>query len=215
LTERAAAVVVATAPRPELCRPGLEPLLGAERCARLQAVLIRRAAAWAADAGTPYLAVAPADAAGEVEALVPPGTRVLGQAGETLGERLAAVCATVFGEHDGPLLLTGTDTPHLRRDVGERALEDLREGCDATFGPTMDGGWYLAGLREAHPEVFDLPAEAWGGPDVFGRTLDAAHRAGLSLGMLRAERGLHDEGDVRALLADPLAPPEIVDVLRA
>ena len=33
--------------------------------------------------------------------------------------------------------------------------------------------------------------------------------------MLRAERDLDDEADARALLADPLAPPEIVDVLRA
>jgi hypothetical protein len=33
--------------------------------------------------------------------------------------------------------------------------------------------------------------------------------------MLRAERGLHEEGDVRALLADPLAPADIVSVLRA
>jgi hypothetical protein len=32
--------------------------------------------------------------------------------------------------------------------------------------------------------------------------------------MLRAERVLADEADVRALLADPLAPRDVVDVLR-
>jgi hypothetical protein len=32
--------------------------------------------------------------------------------------------------------------------------------------------------------------------------------------MLRSERDLDDEGDARALLADPLAPPEIAALLR-
>ncbi len=44
--------------------------------------------------------------------------------------------------------------------------------------------------------------------------LAAAHEAGLSLAMLRAERDLDDEADARAMLADPLTPPEIAALLR-
>jgi glycosyltransferase A (GT-A) superfamily protein (DUF2064 family) len=213
--DRAAAVVVARAPRPGLCKTGLEPLLGAEGCARLQVVLIRRAVAWAAAVGTPYVAFAPGDARADFEALVPAGTRLLEQAGKGPGDRLAAATGEVHAEHGGPVLVVGVDTPQLRPEVGRRALEDLREGCDATVGPTNAGGYYLVGLREPRPEIFDVPGEAWSGPELFGRTLEAAHRAGLSLGMLRAERELDDEGDARALLADPLAPADIVEVLRA
>ena len=50
----AAAIVIAKAPRPGLCKTRLEPLLGAQGCADLQAALIRRATAWAAEVGTPY-----------------------------------------------------------------------------------------------------------------------------------------------------------------
>jgi glycosyltransferase A (GT-A) superfamily protein (DUF2064 family) len=213
--DRAAAVVVATAPRPGRCKTGLEPLLGPDGCARLQAVLIRRAAAWAAAVGTPYVAFAPGDARAEFEALVPAGTRLFEQAGEGPGDRLVAASDEVHAEHGGPVVLVGVDTPQLRPEVGRRALEDLREGCDATFGPTNAGGYYLVGLREPRPAVFDVPGGAWGGPELFGRTLEAAHRAGLSLGMLRAERELDDEGDARALLADPLAPADVVELLRS
>ena len=48
------------------------------------------------------------------------------------------------------------------------------------------------------------------------RTLEAASRErASSVAMLRAERDLDDEADARALLADPLTPPEIVEALRA
>ena len=210
----AAVVVLARAPRPGDCKQGLEPLLGPDGCARLQAALIRRALAWAAEVGTPYLAYAPGDARDDLAALVPDGVRLVAQADGDRGARLTAAVEEVAAEHGGPVVLAGVDTPQMRPSVGHRALEDLRAGCDATFGPATDGGYYLVALREPHPEVFDLPAEAWGGPDVFPKTLEAAHRAGLTLGMLRAERDLQDEEDVRALLVDPLAPPEIVAILQ-
>ena len=208
-------MVVARAPRPGHCKRRLEPLLGPEGCARLQAALIARALRWAADVGDPYLAFSPEDAHDEVAPLATPGTRLVGLPDGDLGARLAAATARVLAEHAGPVLLAGADTPQMRPEVGRHALEDLEDGIDVTFAPANHGGYYLVALREPRPEIFDLPAGTWDGEDVFPRTLEVAHAAGLSLGMLRAERGLHDEGDVRALLADPLAPADIVSVLRA
>ena len=206
MTERAAAVVVVSAPPPDL-----EPVLGRDGCAALRQVLVRRALDWATAVGDAHLASPAGD---DMAALAPAGVRVLAQEGDTPGERLAAVCSAVVEEHGGPVLLVDIHTPHLRVRVGELALEDLREDCDVTFAPSTRAGFYLIGLRAAHVEVFDVSPEAWGGPEHLARTFEAAHRAELTLGMLRAERGLRDEGDIRALLADPLAPPEIVEVLR-
>jgi uncharacterized protein len=215
LTEQrpAAAVLLATAPRPGLCLTGLEPLLGPDRCARLQAVLVRRAAAWAAEVGTPYVAFTPADARDELAALVAPETRLVEQDEGDHGDRLAAAAEHVLAEHRGPVVLAGVAAPTMRPVVGRQALDDLACGYDASFGPAAHGGFYLVALAEPHPELFDLPTGTWGGPEVFGRTLAAAHDAGLTIGMLRAERVLADEGDARALLADPLAPRDVVDVL--
>lgn len=213
-SELAAAIVIAKAPRPGLCKTRLEPLLGADGCAALQAELIRRAAAWAAAVGTPYVAFTPADAREEIAALAPEGTRLIEQAEGDLGDRLAAATAFVLDEHGGPVVLIGVDTPQIKPEVGLQAIEDLRNGVDVTFGPAADGGYYLVALAEKHPEVFDLPSEKWGGPEVFELSLAAAHAAGLQLAMLRAERDLDDEQDARAMLADPLTPPEIAAFLR-
>ncbi len=189
-----AAVVLATAPRPGRCKTRLEPMLGPEGCAALQATLIRRAVAWAAEVGTPYVAFAPADAREETAALVPPGTRLLEQAGEDAVTRVAAAAEQVLAERDGPVLLVGVDTPQSAPLVGRQALEDLACGCDLTFGPSADGRFYLVGVREPHPEVFDLPDGAWEGPRVLELTLGAAHEADLSLAMLRSERAAERGG---------------------
>ena len=209
-----AVVVLAKAPRPGLCKTRLEPLLGKDGTARLQAALLQRAAAWAAAVGDAYVAFTPDDARDEVAALAP-GARLLGQADGDLGARIAGAIAAVLEEHRGPVLLVGVDAPQLRPVHAEMALDDLRAGCDVTFGAATDGGYYLVGVRERHDELFDLPSEAWGGPDVLRLSLEAAARAGLEFGMLRSERDLDDPDDVRALLMDPLSPADIVSVLRS
>jgi glycosyltransferase A (GT-A) superfamily protein (DUF2064 family) len=64
---------MAAAPRAGSTKPALEPLLGADGCARLQRALIARAGRWAARTGEPYVAYAPDDAREEIAALGPPG----------------------------------------------------------------------------------------------------------------------------------------------
>ena len=211
----AAAIVIAKAPRPGLCKTRLEPLLGPDGCARLQRELIRRATTWAAAVGTPYVTFTPDDGHDEIAELCPPGTRLIPQVEGDLGDRLAAATAHVLEEHGGPVVLIGVDTPQLLPAIGHAALADLADGVDVTFGPAADGGYYLVGLREPHPEVFALPTEEWGGPRVLDLSLRAADEAGLSLGMLRSERDLDEPKDAEAFLADPLTPPEVAALLRA
>lgn len=211
-----AALVMAKAPRPGEVKTRLEPLLGPEGCARLQAVLLRRAVRWAAAVapGAAFVAFAPDDALGEVGELVPAGSDLFAQKGADLGERLAAATARVLDLHGGPLLTVGTDLATLHGGHAAAALDDLADGVDVTFGPAFDGGCYLVGLRAAHPEVFALPHEAWGGPRVFELSLRAAAEAGLSLGMLRGEPALDTPADARAALADPCFPADVAAALR-
>lgn len=188
----------------------LEPLLGPAGCARLQAALVARAARWAQAAapGAAFLSYT-ADP-GPLRALIPEGMRLFPQVDGHLGERILAATAHVFSLAGGPLLLIGSDVVALAPGHARAALADLDAGgCDVTIGPATDGGYYLLGLRRPRPELFALPAEAWGGPEVFRLTLDAAFAAGLRVGLLRAERDLDEPADVRALLADPLTPDDV------
>jgi rSAM/selenodomain-associated transferase 1 len=211
-----AALVMAKAPRAGEVKTRLEPLLGPKGCARLQELLLARAARWAADVapGAAFVAFTPEESLAEVGALVPAGTDLFSQEGADLGARLAAATARVLAMHDGPLLTVGTDLATLEPRHAAAALDDLADGIDVTFGPAFDGGYYLIGLREPHPEVFALPSEAWGGPRVLQLSLQAAAEAGLSLGMLRSERDLDTPADARAALADPRFPEDIGAALR-
>ena len=74
------------------------------------------------------------------------------------------------------------------------------------FGATLDGGWYLAGLREPRPELLTVALGRTGG---IGPVLRRAHELGAEVGMLRHERVLATPEDAAALLADPLLDPEL------
>jgi glycosyltransferase A (GT-A) superfamily protein (DUF2064 family) len=211
--ERLAVLVMAAAPRGASEKPELEPLLGAEGCARLQRVLIGRAARWAARTGDAYVAYAPTDAREEVAALAPPEATVFAQVDSHAGDRLAAAFEFVAERHGGPVIVVGTDQPGLSDGHARAAADDLRAGVDVTLGPATAGGYYLLGARRYDPALFAIDAEAWGGGRVMQLTLRSLFDAGLSMGWLRSERDLVTPGDVAALLADPCAPPDIREVL--
>ena len=147
----AAALVIARAPSAGESKPGLAPLLGAGRRAALHAVLSRRAAAWAAAAApnAAFVAVeAPTGAALDaVGALLPPGVSAFSQDGGG-AEALAAAIERVGR---GPRRVAGPDGPRLGAVHAAAALDDLAAGCDVVVGATLEGGWYLAGLREPRP----------------------------------------------------------------
>lgn len=214
----AAALVMARAPRPGACKTRLQPVLGPDGCARVQAALIVHSTAWATEAapGAVFVAYTPDDpqALEEVGDLLPVGTDLFSQEGDDLGARLAHATARVLAHHGGPLLVVGTDLPSLAPRHAATALEDLQAGCDVVFGPAFDGGYYLVAMTEPRPELFALPPQAWGGDEVFALSIAAAAHAGLEIGLLDAERDLDTLADARAAIADPATPPRLAALLR-
>jgi glycosyltransferase A (GT-A) superfamily protein (DUF2064 family) len=219
---------MARAPVPGECKHGLEPLLGPDGCARLQAALVRRAAAWAVSVapGAAHLGFSPRDAGGRMGELVPAELDLFPQAGGPLGRRLAAavdqlsrvdrVGSTARREpaDPGPLLIAGVDAPRLGAGHANAALDDLADGWDVSFGPSMDGGCYLLGVARADPAALRPAIGAWRRAEIMERTLRICREQRLSVALLGSERELHDPGDVRALLADPLAPADVVAALQ-
>ena len=198
---RPAVVVMARAPRPGGCNHQLEPLLGPDGCAKLQAVLVERAVAWAQAVAPGAVAVActPPDGCADLAGLT-------GEAERWPEGDPAAAAARAFATFGGPVLLATTDMPRLRPEHAAAALLDLREGADVAIGPAHDGGWYLVALREPHPQllVHETVAELLG----------AAAEQGLEVGLLRMERDLATPADAAALRADPLVAREVRAALR-
>jgi len=221
---RPAALVLARAHSSAPVKPGLAPLLGAERRAALQALLIRRAAAWAAAAAPGAAFVAVDGSLDDVAALLPAGVTPFPQEGAAPSAASRQTGMTAFPQQGGappevlaaavarigrgPLLIAGTDCVRLGAAHAAAALDDLAAGCDVAIGATLEGGWYLAGLREPRPELLAAAADAWreGG---IGPVLGRAADVGAEVGLLRYERLLATPHDAAALLADPLSPAEL------
>jgi glycosyltransferase A (GT-A) superfamily protein (DUF2064 family) len=211
-----AVLIMVRAPRRGGVRRALEPLLGPDGAAALQAALIVQALVWgrAVAPGEVHVAYEPPDAAAELRRLLGTETALFPQNGDGIAGRLADAAARVFVHHNGPLLIAWPDLPRLNEEHARAALGDLEAGCDVVLGPAIDGGFYLIGLARPVPKLFSLPEQAWRSPDAMTIGLAAARDSGLEIGLLRAERALHRPADVRALLADPLLPPELEQILR-
>jgi hypothetical protein len=121
---------------------------------------------------------------------------------------LAAARAALHG-HVGPVLLAAPDVPGLDARTAADALEDLAAGCDVVVGVTHDARPYLIGIPDVDSELAELVEGSFG-----GGVLAAFAERGLSLGMIRHERRLASAADARALVIDPVAPPDLAALLR-
>ncbi|MDE3132843.1 MAG: TIGR04282 family arsenosugar biosynthesis glycosyltransferase [Acidobacteriota bacterium] len=207
-------LIMAKAPEAGAVKTRLEPLLGPDGCAALQAALIRHTVSWAVGAADLVsLAYAPASAGLVLADLVPPGVALFPQRGPDLGARLRSACADVAGRRGGPLAVIGTDAPLLGPNHLQAAFAALAGGVDACVIPAHDGGYVMIALAAPTPEAFKLPAVAWGGPHVFELTLDALARAGLRTSVLSRLPDLDDPADAVALREHPDCPPALIEAL--
>jgi uncharacterized protein len=123
------------------------------------------------------------------------GLLLLPQQGEGLGERLANAFAELFSRGYTTLAVIGTDSPDLPLSFIVAAYERLESGtADAVFGPTEDGGYYLAALTSAHPELFrEIP---WSSDRVLELSLQRATEAGLRPSLLPLWYDLDEPSDL-------------------
>lgn len=98
-----------------------------------------------------------------------------------LGERMACALERRFNSGCERVLLIGTDAPDLTAGILEQAFRRLDDNS-VVVGPAVDGGYYLIGMCEPHPELFS--GVPWSAGDTLSRTLEAARHAGLSVHLL-------------------------------
>lgn len=211
-----AVLVMARAPEPGVVKRRLEPLLGPDGCAMLQARLVARAARVATEAapGAAFVSVDPPRAVDLLPDLVGDGVTLFGQPPGDAGERRAAACAYVFERVGGPVVLLSPDVPAASARHVAAALAVLEDGRDAAIGPTLDGGCYAIAVARPLPELF---ARSPGAPEdegLLGLTLAAARTAGLRVGLIEPARELATPEDARVLLEDGALPEEIAALVR-
>ncbi|GAB3587040.1 TIGR04282 family arsenosugar biosynthesis glycosyltransferase [Hymenobacter daeguensis] len=117
-----------------------------------------------------------------------------------LGTRMAAAFAAAFAAGAERVAIIGTDCPGLEAAHLREAFVQL-EAHDVVLGPATDGGYYLLGLRQLRPELFQH--KAWSTGSVLADTLADARRLGLRVALLPELRDVDTAEDLAAWRGGP------------
>ena len=104
-------------------------------------------------------------------------TTFLPQRGEGLGMRMYHAFMDVFLRGYDACLLTGSDIPDLSDKQFKEAFSILKKK-DLVFGPSLDGGYYLVGMKRPEAVVFDH--KTYSHDKVLKEAIGSAKEAGLS-----------------------------------
>ena len=196
-------MVFAKAPHSGRVKTRLTPLLGAEGAAAFHAQLIEHTLATArrAEPGTLELHADPAEDEFMRDCADRYAVEVVQQQGADLGTRMqnALDAALHHGGYDTAVII-GTDCPALGPSHLRLALNALRDGDDAVFVPTEDGGYALIGLRRCDPRLFDdIP---WGSETVMSQTRDRLNALGWRWSELQTLWDIDRPPDYERLLSN-------------
>lgn len=205
---KSALLVFAKAPSPGAVKTRLTDLLSPEEAADLYEAFLRDALAqYAALDAAVRLYVAP-PAAEFPTGLAPDGVSVHEQRGEGLGARMQQAFLETFADGYERLVIVGTDHPTLPSAFIERAFAALEEPLATCIGPSADGGYYLLGMNEFYPQLFD--GMTYSHDAVFAETLRRVETTAAALTVLPQWYDVDTPaalGRLAADLAETKAPP--------
>jgi rSAM/selenodomain-associated transferase 1 len=121
------------------------------------------------------------------------------QTGHDLGARMAGAFQKAFEMPYRSVMVIGTDIPGIDQSLlisAEKSLQDH----EVVMGPTVDGGYYLLGMRSPSPGLFDnMP---WSTDRIFTLTKQKVQAMGLSLALLPELRDLDTVEDLQIFIQD-------------
>lgn len=116
------------------------------------------------------------------------------QNGNNLGERMSNAFKKGFSDGYNRIVCIGTDLPDFSADLIDEAMEKLQKN-DLVFGPATDGGYYLIGMKELHPYVFEN--KDWSTSSVLHTTLMELKEKRKTVGFLRELSDIDNLEDLR------------------
>lgn len=180
-----ALAVMAKAPRPGKVKTRLAPPLTLEQSAALNICFLKDtteniAAVCEAGGAAGLISYTPLGDEALFEGVLPPTFALILQRGDGFGERLFAAATDILACGYGAVCLIDSDSPTVPAAAFEQAIAELaRPGDRIVLGGSDDGGYYLIGLKQAHPEPFaDI---TWSTGSVYAETIEAAERAGIEV----------------------------------
>jgi uncharacterized protein len=213
-----ALAVMAKAPRPGKVKTRLSPPLTLDQSAAINVCFLRDtaeniAAVAGAGGAAGVISYTPIGDEALLDGLLPAGFALLPQRGDGFGERLLATAEDLLGCGYGSVCLIDSDSPTVPAVAFEKAVAALQlPGDRIVLGPSDDGGYYLIGLKRAHPEPF--ANISWSTSTVFAETVAAAEAAAIEIVELPLWYDVDDAGTLDMLTAELLhdSPPTFATV---
>ena len=205
-----ALVIMAKEPALGRTKTRLCPPLTPAQAAALYEALLRDTIHLAAALDGVQLAVAltPPEATARFERWSPPGTLLLPVDGANIGECLDRVLSSLLAAGHSGVMALNSDGPTLPAGYLQQARARLDQ-ADVVLGPGEDGGYYLIGLREPRPELFDHID--WSTAQVLPQTLARAESLGLRVALLPSWYDVDTAPDLDRLRAEVASlPPDTV-----
>ena len=103
------------------------------------------------------------------------------QKGDDLGQRMQAAFSEAFNSGYSKAVIIGSDCAELTSSGITDAFSRL-DNHDIVVGPSKDGGYYLLGMHDFYPELFE--GINWSTSEVFPKTLQIARQLGLETTIL-------------------------------
>lgn len=199
--------VMAKRPAPGQTKTRLTPPLTAHQAVALYACLLLDTLdlMGQVEGVTPLLAYAPDDAEGFFRALAPPSFAFQPQQGVDLGRRLNHVTTHALAHGAQQVVVMDSDSPTLPVTFLRRAFACLDDpAIDVVLGPCDDGGYYLIGLKQPCPTLFDVRMST---PCVLRDTLARCAAAGRQAALLPTWYDVDTADEVARLRAELAADP--------
>ena len=117
-----------------------------------------------------------------------------------LGARVIAAYDALFARGASAVVLTDSDSPSLPARYLADAADALRSGSELVVGPAADGGFFLLGLRQPRPELFE--GVPWSTSAALSRMLANARGLGLAPRLLSPWYDVDEPQDLEQLASD-------------
>lgn len=115
------------------------------------------------------------------KSLIPNSFKLCKQHGENLGKRMLNAINELFFNGYKQIVIIGADIPTVSADDIKNAFNAL-ENFDVVLGPSLDGGYWLIGMKNVIPEIFYI--NTWGNKNVLNATLKVMNEIGISYSII-------------------------------
>ena len=118
------------------------------------------------------------------------------QQGKDLGEKIHNAINEMLKQNYKKVAAVGSDIPTLDSTTIVRAFTSL-DGYDVVLGPCKDGGYYIIGMKQPHPELFE--GISWSSNIVLRQTIQKARAANLEIVQIEKKSDIDTYAEVKDL----------------